>query len=217
MLREKILLPPGSAHLLGGGRCRSFVPDEGGALGPRWSGSAGQSWGAVRLLYTPSPFRHSEFFLPAMLKYTKCLMLHPWDTAERRRSSSVCQNYPLKNGHVPPWAPCAGFSRGASQAAAGRFLTRDCRGIGAAVSICDCKVPSLETVFLMKAPMQHCVQYGIVPTQTVHYEYVKSSHLERNAVFQPCLPLHFSGLLLVGLIKLAIIILPESWLSSPFK
>jgi len=69
----------------------------------------------------------------------------------------------------------------------------------------------------MKAPMQHCIQYGIVPAQTVHYQYVKSNHWKRKAVYQSCLLLHFSGLLLAGLIKLAIIILPESWLSWSSK
>jgi len=56
-------------------------------------------------------------------------------------------------------------------------------------------------MFLMKAPLQHCVQYDIVPTQAAHYKYVKSNHLNRKAVFQPHSLLHFSGLLLVGLIK----------------
>lgn len=114
---------------------------------------------------------------------------------------------------LPPRKPRSGLPCRASQAASGFTRGRRVqRG-----EYLDCKLPSPGAVFAMEAPMQRRVQRGIVPTQTVHYKYVKPNHLKRRAVFQPCLPLHFSGLLLVGLIKLAIVILPESWLSSPSK
>lgn len=129
------------------------------------------------LLLFKSLHLNLEFLLSLLLKHANFLMLHPC-------SKSMLQ-------FCLPKLP---FGKGSHPITWGKTLDRVflptlhlrnllCH-LSSRVSPRDCEVPSSETD-LMTAPLQHCVHCDTVSKPRC--KYIKSSNLDRRAVFPPCI------------------------------